>query len=211
MANVNDMLGDDIIFAPSEEKKEEAKYAPLSAGKYYGHIEQVTTRDVQFKDKNGRNLKATVYNHKVCLDEENKNVVVTYRDKEGNTVETDGSAYAGRSYKAKGIFKFHTPKEGDDFEGNPGDNKKYFLFCQALGVEIKKKKIEIDGKTVEVDVMPSLSIKDVDGKPIVALIDRGKPFTTKEGKEVNPWEVKYVMQWAEGKIKEPTDLGDIPF
>ena len=61
MANVDDMLGDDIIFAPSEEKKKE-KYVPLSAGKYYGHIEQVTTRDVQFKDKNGRNLKATVYN-----------------------------------------------------------------------------------------------------------------------------------------------------
>ena len=210
MANVNDMLGDDIIFAPSEEKKEE-KYVPLSAGKYYGHIEQVTTRDVQFKDKNGRNLKATVYNHKVCLDDENKNVVVSYQDKEGNPVETDGSAYAGRSYKAKGIFKFHTPKEGDDFEANPGDNKKYFLFCQALGVEIKKKKIEIDGKTVEVDVMPSLSTKDVDGKPVVAVIDRGKPFKAKDGREVNPWEVKFVMQWPEGKAKEPTDLGDIPF
>mgnify|MGYP003150390823 CR=1 FL=1 len=210
MANVDDMLGDDIIFAPSEEKKKE-KYVPLSAGKYYGHIEQVTTRDVQFKDNNGRNLKATVYNYKVCLDEENKNVVITYQDREGNPVETDGSAFAGRSYKAKGIFKFHTPKEGDDFESNPGDNKKYFLFCQSLGVNIKKVVRQIDGKDVEVEIMPSLSIDDVTGRPVVAVIDRGKPFKGKDGRDVNPWEVKYVMQWVDGKIKEPTDLGDIPF
>jgi len=210
MANVDEMFGDDIIFTPSEEKKEE-KYVPLNAGKYYGHIENVTTRDVQFKDKSGRNLKATVYNYKVCLDEENKNVVITYRDKEGRAVETDGSCYAGRSYKAKGIFKFHTPKEGDDFEANPGDNKKYFLFCQSLGVDIQKKKAEIDGKVVEVDVMPSLSTKDIEGKPVVAVIDRGRPFTARDGREVKPWEVKYVMQWVEGKTKEPTDLGDIPF
>ena len=183
MANVDEMFGDDIIFTPSEEKKEE-KYVPLNAGKYYGHIENVTTRDVQFKDKSGRNLKATVYNYKVCLDEENKNVLITYRDKEGGAVESDGSAYAGRSYKAKGIFKFHTPKEGDDFEANPGDNKKYFLFCQSLGVEIQKKKAEIDGKVVEVDVMPSLSTKDIEGKPVVAVIDRGRPFTAKDGREV---------------------------
>ena len=210
MDNVDYMFGYDIIFAPSEEKKEE-KYVPLSAGKYFGHIENVTTRDVQFKDKTGRNLKATVYNYKVCLDEENKNVVISYQDKEGNPVETNGAAFAGRSYKAKGIFKFHTPKEGDQFEASPGDNKKYFLFCQSLGVEIKKKKAEIDGRTVEVDVMPNLSTKDVEGRPVVAVIDRGKPFTAKDGREVKPWEVKFVMQWAEGKTKEPTDLGDIPF
>ena len=59
--------------------------------------------------------------------------------------------------------------------------------------------------------MPSLSIDDVTGRPVVAVIDRGKPFKGKDGRDVNPWEVKYVMQWVDGKIKEPTDLGDIPF
>ena len=61
------------------------------------------------------------------------------------------------------------------------------------------------------DELLGLSTKDIEGKPVVAVIDRGRPFTAKDGREVKPWEVKYVMQWAEGKAKEPTDLGDIPF
>ena len=83
------------------------------------------------------------------------------------------------------------------------------MFCQSIGVEVKKEKREIDGKNIYVEVMPRLSEEDINGKPVVAVVGRGKAYTNKQGKEVTPWQCKFVKAWDEGEIRDFKE--EIPF
>jgi hypothetical protein len=120
-----------------------------------------------------------------------------------------GEEYVGRNIKGLGVFKFLTPKEGDDFEANPSGNDKYLLFCKSIGAEIKKEERDMGGEKVTVEIMPSLSEEDINGRPITAVVDKGKPYTNKQGKEVKPWQVKFVKAWDEGEIRDFNE--EIPF
>ena len=53
-----------------------------------------------------------------------------------------------------------------------------------------------------------ISIEDINNKPVIAFIDKGKPYTDKKtGAQRTPHVVKYVNKWDEGE-----DLTDeIPF
>ena len=202
MAKAEELFGDEILFIPDDNKKKEQNSdwkRPLTHGDYLGHMKDVSTREVSFKG-----YKATVYNYFVEVAKENEAMKYTFKDE-----EYSGSEYSGRSIKGLGVFKFLTPKEGDDFEANPSGNDKYLLFCKSIGVEVKKEKREIDGKNKYVEVMPSLSEEDINGKPVTAVVGRGKPYTNKQGKEVNPWQVKFVKAWDEGKTRDFTE--EIPF
>ena len=121
----------------------------------------------------------------------------------------DGSDYVGRNIKGLGVFKFLTPKEGDDFEANPSGNDKYLLFCKSIGVEIKKEERDMGGKKVTVEIMPSLSEDDINGRPVTAVVGRGKPYTNKNGKEIKPWQAKFVKSWDEGEVRDFNE--EIPF
>ena len=202
MAKAEELFGDEILFIPDGNKKQAKNddwRRPLTDGEYLCHIKDVTTSDVSFKG-----YKATVYNYWVEVAKENEKNTYTYKDE-----EYSGSEYAGRPIKAVGVFKFLTPKEGDDFDANPSGNDKYLLFCKSIGVEVKKEDREIDGKKVTVEIMPSLSEDDINGRPVTAVVGRGKPYTNKNGKEINPWQVKFVKTWGEGEIKDFTE--EIPF
>ena len=203
MAKAEDLFGDEILFIPDSDKKTTNKNSdwkrPLTQGEYLGHIKDISTRDVSFK-----NYKATVYNYFFEVAKENGIKSYTFKDE-----EYSGSEYVGRTIKGSGVFKFLTPKEGDNFEANPSGNDKYLLFCKSIGVEVKREEREIDGKKVTVEIMPSLSEEDIQGKPAVGVVGRGKPYTNKNGKEINPWEVKFVKSWGKGETKDFTE--EIPF
>ena len=202
MAKAEELFGDEILFIPDGDKKNQQNSdwkRPLTDGEYLGHIKDVSTREVSF---NG--YKATVYNYWVEVAKENEIMKYTFKDE-----EYSGSEYSGRNLKGLGVFKFLTPKEGDDFEANPSGNDKYLLFCKSIGVEVKKEKREIDGKNIYVEIMPSLSEDDINGRPVTAVVGRGKPYTNKNGKEINPWQAKFVKAWDGGEIKDFTE--EIPF
>jgi len=202
MSKAEDLFGDEILFIPDNDKKKEQNSdwkRPLTKGEYLGHMKDVSTREVSFKG-----YKATVYNYFVEVAKENESQSYTFRDEQYN-----GGEYSGRSIKGLGVFKFLTPKEGDDFEANPSGNDKYLLFCKSIGAEIKKEEREIDGNKVTVEIMPNLSEDDINGKPITAVVDRGKAYTNKQGREVSPWQVKFVRPWDEGEVRDFSE--EIPF
>ena len=166
MAKAEELFGDEILFIPDNDKKKQQNSdwkRPLTHGEYLGHIKDVSTREVSFKG-----YKATVYNYWVEVAKENEVMKYTFKDE-----EYSGSEYSGRNLKGLGVFKFLTPKEGDDFEANPSGNDKYLLFCKSIGVEVKKEKREIDGKNIYVEIMPSLSEDDINGRPVTAVVGMG--------------------------------------
>ena len=202
MAKAEELFGDDILFMPDDNKKKQRDgdwKRPLQKGEYFGHIKSVDMTDVSFK-----NWKATVYNYRVQLSDENKTIKFKYGDE-----EYMGADYVGREVRSLGVFKFLTPGEDDDFEANPTGNDRYLLFCQTLGAEIKKVKRVIDGEEVTLESMPNLSAEDIIGKPVMAVIAKGKPFDLKSGKTIFPWEVKFVKPWEEGEMRDFTE--EIPF
>ena len=203
MAKAEELFGDEILFIPDEKKnisinKDDWK-RPLNEGEYLGHLKDITTREVSFKG-----YKATVYNYFFEVAKENGIKSYTFKDE-----EYSGSEYVGRTIKGSGVFKFLTPKEGDDFEANPSGNDKYLLFCKSIGIPVKQEEREIDGKKIKVEIMPSLSEEDIVGKPAIGVVGRGKPYTNKNGKEIKPWYVKFVKSWDEGEAKDFNQ--EIPF
>jgi len=202
MSKAEELFGDEILFIPDNDKKKEQNSdwkRPLTEGEYLGHIKDVSTREVSFKG-----FKATVYNYFFEVAKENGIKSYSFKDE-----EYSGSEYVGRTIKGSGVFKFLTPKKDDDFEANPQGNDKYLLFCKSIGVEVRKEKREIDGKNIYVEIMPNLSEEDINGKPAVGVVGRGKPYTNKDGKAINPWQVKFVKSWDEGEAKDFTE--EIPF
>ena len=201
MAKAEELFGDDILFIPDNDKKKTNSEwkRPLTTGEYLCHIKDVETRDVSFSG-----YKATVYNYFVQVSDENEKLSYTFDGE-----EYSGKEYARRNIKGLGVFKFLTPKEGDDFEANPSGNDKYLMFCKSIGAEVKREEREIDGKKVNVEIMPNLSEDDIVGRPVIAVVGRGKPYTNKQGKEIRPWQAKFVKHWDEGEIRDFSE--EIPF
>ena len=197
----DDMLNDtESFFVPGEEtEKSKPKNAPNVRGEFYGHMQNATSREVSWT-KDGKTFKALVYNYEFVIDA--KNSEQTY-EKDGQTFK--GEEYIGRTYRSNGIFRFLEPQKGDDFESNSSGNKRYFQFCETVGVEIPRKVVKMKGQDVEVQVLPPLKGTDIDGAPAIALIDAGKPYKNKEGEERTPHVVKFVKAW-EGGVKKDADI-----
>ena len=142
-----------------------------------------------------------VFNYKFTVDKQN--------EKQSYEGGQKGADYIGRTYNANGIFRFIEPSEDDDFDSNQGGNKGYFMFCSTLGIECPTKKVTIEGKEVEVNELPHLSCDDINGRAVIAFIDKGKPYNDKKtGEKRVPHVVKFVKEWEGGKNK---DTDDIPF
>ena len=214
MAN-SDELFDDLLnkkesfFVPSDNKKKTFT-APNVRGEFYGHLTGATQKEVSFTN-NGEKYKAIVYNYSFEIAKENDSQVYDYTSyKDKSPQKAQGKDYIGRVYKGSGVFRFLEPEDGDDFVSNATGNQNYLRFCQTLGVEIPVKTVEMNGESVEVQALPSLDTGEINGKPAIAVIDKGKPYTW-QGKERTPYVVKFIKKWEDGKIKDGESIDDIPF
>ena len=197
----DDMLNNtESFFVPGEETdKPKHKNAPNVRGEFYGHMQEASTREVSWA-KDGKIFKALVYNYDFVVDAKNSE-----QSYEGTNGTHKGEQYVGRTYRSNGVFRFLEPKKGDDFVSNSTGNKRYFQFCETIGIEIPRKVVKIKGQDVEVQVLPPLKANDINGTPVMALIDAGKPYKNKDGEERTPYVVKFVKQW-EGGVKKDAEL-----
>ena len=211
MADVDTIFNDDDFFAEidtkAKEKTPKPKWIPFADGDYFAHISKVETREVNTHNKTHR---ALVYNFEVRIADENCSN--KYKYKWGNTeYDTDGAEYIGKTIRARGVFRYLVPKEGDTFKANPEGNKSFSYFCDAIKIELPTQKKTINGEEVVVKSLPMLSDEDIVGKPVIAVVGSGKPYTNKNGKEITPKEVKFVKAWRDGVAIEGGGDADIPF
>ena len=122
----------------------------------------------------------------------------------------DGNNYIGREVRSSGIFFFIAPDVGDDFEANPGGNRKYMDTVMALGVNCPDVEVDIDGEKKMVKSLPHLDTNDFLGVPVLATIGLGKPWKGTDGVERKSFEVKTIDKWEEGE-KVDVELEDLPF
>ena len=87
------------------------------------------------------------------------------------------------------------------------EKEKEYIAEIQLGIETDT--LDRTGKIVKTAIIPNLSEDDINGRPIIAVVGRGKPYTNKQGKEVTPWIVKFVKHWDEGEIRDFSE--EIPF
>ena len=211
MANTNDMFDDlltkkESFFVP-DSSQSKTSAVPNVRGEFYGHLQDAQMKEVSWT-RDGDTFKAIVYNYSFVVDTANKSQSYTYSSYKDSSEQTaSGEDYVGRSYRASGVFRFLEPAKGDDFKSNSEGNKSYFRFCETLGVDIEKKVVKIKGQDVEVKVLPSLDTTQINGRPAIAVIDKGKPYTAKDGKERTPFLVKFIKTWEDGKVKD----AQIPF
>ena len=212
MADIDAVFNDDDFFTEidkpvAKDKTPKPKWIPIASGEYLGHICDVEEREVA--THKGEH-KATVYNYKVKVATENSENTYTY--KWGNTeYDAEGSEYVGQTIRGRGVFKFLVPTKGDTFKANPEGNKTYTYFCDAIGIDLPIVEKEINGETVRVKTLPTLTKEHISGVPVVAVVSDGKPYTNKNGKEVTPKIVKYVKAWKGGTKMETTNEAEIPF
>jgi len=129
----------------------------------------------------------------------------------GELEETKGDCYVGSKFRGK-LWRFLEPTSKDKFEAHSEGNETFLKFCDTLGIECKLAKKEINGEEVEVKILPNLEAKDILGKPIIAFVDKGRPWTDKEGNRKQYWDAKFVKKWDGGKEREITGVDDdIPF
>ena len=214
MANSEEMFDDllnkkESYFVPSSKPKtsDKPKNAPNVRGEFYGHLQNATMKEVSWK-RDGKEFKAVVYNYEFVVHKANEKQEYNYAHWEtGDPLKASGKDYVGRSYRNNGIFRFLEPEKDDTFVSNSEGNSSYFRFCETLGVNIDKKVVEVDGQEVEVQVLPMLTSDDINGKPAIGVVDKGKPYTNKDGNKRTPYLVKFIKTWEDGEAQD----ADIPF
>ena len=176
---------------------------------YHANITKCQTieRDVRGK------YKAKIYNITVKLSPECAKNEYNSRGTDGKLANANGEDYVGRELRSVGFFQFLHPKDGDDFEANPGGNRRYLQFCEAIGIKLETKEIEIDGEKRKVKQLPNLTESDILGVAVLAVIKNGKPWEGKDGKSRTSLEVKWLEPWQDGKPVSVDDVAkdDIPF
>ena len=123
-----------------------------------------------------------------------------------------GDSFVGKKFRGN-LWRFLEPKEGDDFESNSEGNTAYLRFCENIGKECPKETKSIDGQDIEVQLLPTLSTEDFLGQPVIAFVDKGRPFTDKEGKTRQYFDCKFCKKWEGGTKKDISSGGsnEIPF
>ena len=209
MADINAVFQDDDFFTEIDKPKantNKPKWTPFADGEYYGHIVDVSSREVNtHKGKH----KAIVFNYSIQIADENAKQSYTY--KWGNDMlEAKGTEYIGQKIRACGVFRYIVPKDGDTFAPNPDGNKSYGYFCEALGIELPTVEKEINGEKVKVKSLPTITESDIVGMPVVGVVGKGRPYTNKNGRQITPSEVKFVKTWS-GGVKKDDSSAEIPF
>jgi len=198
----------EALFIPSEDTERD-EYIPKVAGDYHGHITDARTLVREFK-KDGRVLKARIFNFKVHVAPENaQNTYTIHTD--GNTRTVTGEHYVEWDVVADGVFRFLEPTGDDKHESNAEGNKRYMRFCQSLGLEIPTEERTINGSTVKVQLLPEIKETDLNGTPVIAVVGRGQDWVNDTGETRPSWRVKYTKLWTDGKRLAATTTNDLPF
>ncbi len=216
MAEVNDVFKDvtseKSYYDPSKRKSsgKSSNFQPYREGDYLGHITDVESIIVDVK-KDG-NYRARLYTYTITVAPENDKMQYQHKDINGDIKVSDGSAYISKKIKGK-LWRFLEPQEGDTFESHSGGNKNYMKFCEVIGVEVLTEKKEIDGKEVELKMLPNLTIEDMMNKPVCAFVAKGRTYKNKEGKTRWFYDAKFIKVWEGGKVREggKVSKNDIPF
>jgi hypothetical protein len=209
MSTMTETLHEEALFIPTDDTTR--THTPKVEGDYLGHITDTRTLVREFKTSDGRNVKARIFNYKVEVAHENATREYTFTDHNGTEHTTSGEAYVGWTVSARGVFRFLEPKGDDIFESNSENNVAYLRFCQALGLTIETTQREVNGKTIDVQVLPTLEESDINGRPVVAVVGRDKDWINDDGETMPSFRVKYVKLWKEGKLLAPTTTNDLPF
>ena len=216
MADVNEVFSkvtaEKSYYDPTKNKTKEfsEKWIPYSEGDYLGHITEVDSIVVDVK-RDG-NFRARLYTYTIIVAPENNIMQYKYRDIKGDEKVRDGSCYSGRKIKGK-LWRFLEPQEGDTFDSNSGGNKNFMRFCETIGVETLTEKKKVDGKEVELKMLPNLTTEDMINKPVCAFVAKGRPYKDKHGKTRSYYDAKFIKEWKEGKKKEVGRIkeDEIPF
>ena len=86
-------------------------------------------------------------------------------------------------------------------------------FCETIGIECQTDRKEVNGEVIEVKLLPKLSSADMLGKAVIAFVDKGRPWTDKQGNTKQYWDCKFCKVW-EGGVARKIEQGagnDIPF
>ena len=211
MSTMTDTLRhEESLFIPSEDTEVRDEYVPKVAGEYLGHITSTKTVVREFtRDK--RQVKAHIYNFKVRVAPENVEKKYTVQGRDGSHKEIDGSHFVEWEIIADGVFRYLEPKDDDTFESYTEGNKKYFMFCQSIGMEIKTEERTVNGKTVRVQLLPEIKETELNGTPVTAVVGRGQDWTDDTGKTKPSWRVKFTKLWTDGKRLATTTTNDLPF
>jgi len=211
MADINetfdDITGEQSFFIPGK-KKERKDYKPFAKGEYFGHIVECETKIV---DVRGGKHKARLYTYVFEASEENKDTTFRFKNMSGDMEETKGDCYVGSKFRGK-LWRFLEPTKKDTFESNPEGNSGYLKFCESMGIECPVEKRVVDGNEIEVHLLPNLDVGDMLGKPGIAFVDLGRPWTNDKGETKRYWDAKWINRWADGKERVINGASDeIPF
>jgi len=209
MADVNDMFNDITKEQSFYTKGEKKEFTPLTEGEYLCNITEVSSKTLDVK---GGEFKARLYSYTLIVADENKDMDFVYADINGDMKATKGHVYVGKKFFGK-LWRFLEPKEGDTFKSNSEGNAHYLKFCETIGIECKKETKTIDGKDIDVQLLPSLSAEDMLGQPVKAFVALGKAWKNKQGETKQYYESKFCKKW-EGGAKKTIKTGakdEIPF
>jgi len=200
----------EALFIPGQETARD-EYIPKVAGEYLGHLIEARTVTREFT-REGRLMKARIFNFKIRVAAENRTQKYTFQDKDGNHRDITGEHFIDWEMVADGVFRYLEPTREDSFESYAEGNKKYLLFCQSLGMEIPTEERTVNGNTVSVQLLPDIDEKMLNGTPVVAVVGRGKDWINDKGETVPSWRCKFIKRWAEGKkLAMDTTNDDLPF
>ena len=211
MANMDDVLGTpDTGGATYYDEAQDTPNVPMPEGVYPCHITSVNSNVADVRGK----YKAVIYNVRCKVAPEASDTTFDAVDYDGKEVKVDGGKFAGREVRSNGVFKFLTPNGEDEWEANPGGNKGYANFCTVIGKEPETVEVEVNGEKVSMKELPNLNETDILGKPVLAVIGRGKPWKSdRDGKTRTSLEVKWFRTWADGEAMDPDTIedDDLPF
>ena len=224
MSTITETLKDtqEVLFIPSEDSRNGHRETRTTnervPGEYLGHITEVRIEEGKPFDERdltgkltGRRVKAVWHNFKVLVAPENSNQTYTRRDSDGNEHTHTGEDYVGWAIQTKGVARFLEPTDGDDFHSNASGNFNYMKLCETVGVHGETVERERDGKMIKVDLLPILTVKDITGFPVTAVVDRGRDYV-KDGVTQIKYEGKFVKAWEGGtRLTTTTTDNDLPF
>tara|TARA_B100001250_G_scaffold387403_1_gene384761 strand:+ start:8102 stop:8719 length:618 start_codon:yes stop_codon:yes gene_type:complete len=205
MSNVSDVMettNNLNYFDPSQEKTN----TKLAQGVYPANIIKCTSVDRKVMNK----YKARIYNFVVKVHDSVSDRHYQIEDIDGTMKDVSASDYIGREIRSAGVFFFLSPEAGDDFEANPGNNRKYMETVEALGVDCPEISINVGSEAKMVKSLPDLTTSDFLGKPVLANVGLGKPWKGSDGVERQSYEVKSINAWNEGTAID-VEADELPF
>ena len=133
---------------------------------------------------------------------------MTLRNEKGD--EINSSQFVGRTVKSKGFFLWKSPGDDEDFQANPGGNKRLAIFLESVGYPMATKEI-VNKKGTKVKVLEFPETIDETkfmGAPVIITVDHESWKDSVFAKEVriNKWEDAPVES---NKPKEEDE--DLPF